>query len=523
MEYREVVVAKASELPEGTMKQVAVDGGDILLTRVKEEISALGAFCTHYGAQLGKGHLSGDTIVCPSHHACYCARSGDLKEPPALNSLPKFDVEVRGDDIVVKLPEKIGRMRVPEMVSPDPARDPRTFVILGAGAAGNAAAQSLREVGFQGKILMISNEKELPYDRPNLDKDYLQGDAKDEWMPLRSEKFFTNRGIELMLGSYVTGVDTRSRAIAFETGESLRYDKLLLATGSIPRKLNVPGETLANVFTLRSFSDSRAIIKACERASRAVIIGGSFIGLESAASLRKRGLEVTVVAQEEVPFGRILGTEIGSMLRKSHEENGVKFHLGMTVEGFEGVDSVKAVVLKNGTRIETDLVLIGIGVKPNTAYLKDIPLEADGSVLIDAYFRAAENVYAAGDIAQFADSRSGERIRIEHWRTAEQQGRDAALNMAGKATVHEHVPFFWTKQMNLSIRYVGHTKGWDEIIIDGDVKSKNFIAFYVRNNTVQAAAGCKRDKQMATLMQRMRDKNMPFADVIRAEAADFLK
>lgn len=523
MEYKEVVVAKVSELPDGSMKQVAVEGGDILLTNVRGTISALGAFCTHYNARLENGILSGDQIICHSHQACFCAKSGDLKEPPALNALPKFEAEVRGDDVVVKLPEKIAKMRVPDMVMPDPARDPRTFVLLGAGAAGNAAAQSLRQNGFQGRILMISNETDLPYDRPNLDKDYLQGEAREEWMPLRSEKFFQNRGIELMLGRNVTGLNTRSKTVALETGESIAYDKLLLATGSIPRTLNIPGESLGNIFRLRSFSDSRALIKACEKASRAVVVGASFIGLESASSLTKRGLRVTVVAPEQVPFERILGTEIGGMLRNLHEESGVAFQLGTSVEKFEGEDAVKTVVLKNGIRIDADLVLIGVGVTPNTRYLEDIPREADGGVQTDPYFRVAEDVYAAGDIARVPDWRTGEYVRIEHWRTAEQQGRDAALNMAGKPTANANVPFFWTKQLNLSIRYVGHTRGWDEILFDGDVSSRSFIAYYIKNNEVTAAAGCKRDKQMAAILQRMQAKTMPPVEDIRAKSADFLK
>ena len=523
MEYKEVVVAKTGELPDGTMKQVAVDGGDILLTNVKGEISALGAFCTHYSARLETGVLSGETIVCPSHQACYCAKSGDLKEPPALNALPKFEVVVRGEDIVVRLPEKIGKIRVPDMVAPDPARDPRVFVILGGGAAGYSAAQSLRQNGFQGRVLMISGEADLPYDRPNLDKDYLQGEAKDEWMPLRSEKFFQNRGIELMLGKNATGVDTRAKTVALETGEIIGYDRLLLATGSVPRKLNVPGETLANVFTLRSFSDSRAIVKACEKASRAVIVGASFIGLESAASLRKRGLQVTVVGPEAVPFERILGPEIGNMLRQAQEENGIVFQLRTAVERFEGEGAVRSVVLTNGSRIDTDLVLVGIGVTPNTGFLKDVPRQTDGSVQTDPYFRVAEDVYAAGDIARVPDWRGGEYVRIEHWRTAEQQGRDAALNMVGRPTANSNVPFFWTKQGNLSIRYVGHTRGWDEIITDGEVASRSFLAFYIKNNEILAVAGCKRDKQMAAILQRMQADNMPSVEDIRAKSVDFLK
>jgi apoptosis-inducing factor 3 len=523
MEFKEAVVAKTSELPEGSMKQIAVEGGDILLTNAEGQISAIGAYCAHYGAKLETGILSGSTIVCPWHQACYCAKSGDLKEPPALNALPKFEVEVRGEDVVLKLPEKISKSRIPEMAAPDRERDPRTFVILGAGAAGNAAAQSLRQNGYTGRILMISGESDPPYDRPNLDKEYLQGEAKDEWMPLRSEKFFQNRGIDLMLGKKVTKVDAGSKVIIFENHESIPYDKLLLATGCIARKLNAPGETLANIFTLRSFADCRAIVKSCEKASRAVIVGTSFIGLESAAALRKRGLQVAVVGPDQVPFARVFGPEIGNMFRQFHEENGVVFHLGTSVDRFEGEGAVNTVVLKNGTRLQADVVLIGIGVSPSTDYIQGVAKEADGSVKTDAYFRVAEDIYAAGDIARFRDWRFGEYIRIEHWRTAEQHGRDAALNMAGKPTPNMTVPFFWTKQANLSIRYVGHAQNWDEIIYDGDVASRDFIAFYIRNNEVHAAAGCKRDKQMAAILELMRLKKMPSASEIRGNSVDFLK
>lgn len=523
MEYKEVVVTKLGDLPHGTMKQVTVDGGDILLTNVQGKISALGAFCTHYNARLENGILSGNTVVCPYHQACFCATSGDLKEPPALNALPAFEVFVRGEDIVVKLPEKIARMRVPEMCAPDPARDPRTFVLLGAGAAGNAAAQSLRQNGFQGRIIMISRETDLPYDRPNLDKDYLQGEAKEEWMPLRSGKFFQNRGIELMLGKNVTRVDSRSRTLVFETGESLKYDRLLLATGATPRRLNVAGEDLPGIFTLRSFADSRALVKACESASRAVIIGTSFIGLESAASLRKRGLQVTVVGLESVPFERLLGPEIGNMIRKVHEQNGVVFNLENTVESFEGNGKVRRVVLKDGARLETDLVLVGIGVKPNTGYLQDLVLDPDGGLRTDAYFRVAEDIYAAGDIACVPDWRSGEPVRIEHWRTAEQQGRDAALNMLGVPTANASVPFFWTKQGTFGLRYAGHARGWDRIIFDGDVASGSFAAFYIRDNRVDAVATCRRDKQMAAILQRMQVGSMPSAGDLQSGNFDFLK
>ncbi len=523
MEFKDLVVAKTGELPEGTMKQVAVEGGEILLVNVEGEISAVGAFCTHYNARLENGVLIGDTIVCSSHQACFCARSGDLKQPPALNALPRFEVEIRGEDILVRLPEKIAKSRIPDMATPDPQRDPRTFVILGAGAAGNAAAQSLRQNGFPGRILMISDETEMPYDRPNLNKDYLQGDVKDEWMPLRSEKFFQNRGIELMMGKKVTKVDVGAGTVEFENNERVSYDKLLLATGSIPRKLNVPGENLLNIFTLRSYADSRSIVKTCETASRAVVVGSSFIGLEAAAALRKRGIQVAVVSQETVPFGAVFGQEIGNMFRQFHEENGVVFHLGAAVEKFEGASSVNAVILQNGTRIEADMVLIGIGVSPNTGFLHGIPKETDGSIKTDTYFRAADDVYAAGDIARYPDWRSGDYIRIEHWRTAEQHGRDAALNMAGIPTPNLNVPFFWTRHGSLGVRYVGYVRGWDEIIFDGDPATRNFFAFYVKNNEVHAVAGCKRDRQMAAILELMRLKKMPAPSALRGKSIDFLE
>jgi NADPH-dependent 2,4-dienoyl-CoA reductase/sulfur reductase-like enzyme len=292
---------------------------------------------------------------------------------------------------------------------------------------------------------MISNETDLPYDRPNLNKDYLQGEAKEEWMPLRSEKFFQNRGIELILGRNVTSVDTRSKSLAFESGAHIQYDRCCWQPKR-PRHW-MSWRNVANIFTLRSFADSGRSSKACEMA-RAVIVGASFIGLESASSLRKRGLPVTVVAPETVLFERIFGTEIGSMLRQAHEENGVAFQLGTAVERFEGEGSVKTVVLKNGIRIDADVVLIGIGVRPNTGYLKDIPKEADGSIHVDSCFRAADNVYAAGDIASIPDWRRDTSDRL--WRTAGNRGRDAALNGREADCERQHA-LFWTNRQ-ISIR-----------------------------------------------------------------------
>ncbi|GAK61117.1 uncharacterized NAD/FAD-dependent dehydrogenase [Candidatus Vecturithrix granuli] len=530
MEYKDVVVAKVSEIQPGDMKQIAVEGGEILLVNIDGQVSALGAHCTHYGAELAKGTLVGDTIVCPWHQACFCAKSGDLKEPPALNALPSYDVTIQGDDIVVKLPEKLKKSRIPDMASYNPQNDIRTFVIVGAGAAGNAAAQTLREDGFQGRIIMISHEPYLPYDRPNLDKAYLQGEAPKEWLPLRSEKFYQNRDIELMLSKTVIKVDVTTKTITFQDQETLQYDKVLLATGGIPRRLDVPGADLPNVVTLRSLDDADALIHDCEHASRIVVIGASFIGLESAFSLKKRGLDVTVAAPEKVPFASIFGEEIGTMIQQSYVEQGIQFQLGKEIFAFEGQNYARAIVFRDGDQIEADLFLLGVGVIPNTGYLQGIDVQPDGSIQVDEYFQAAADVYAAGDIARFPDWRSFDKaqdksrdgIRIEHWRTAEQQGRDAAHNMAGKQVANQSVPFFWSKQTDFNIRYVGYAKDWEEVILDGDLASKKFLAFYIKHGKVYAVAGAKRDQEMAAIHELMRLNKMPTPDELRGKPLNIL-
>lgn len=522
MEYKDVVVAKVEEIQPGEMKQVSVEDGEILLVNREGQISALGAYCTHYGAELVNGTLVGETIVCPWHQACFCAKSGDLKEPPALNALPSYEVTIQGDEIVVKLPEKLKKSRIPDMASYNPQNDARTFVIIGAGAAGNAAAQALREDGFQGRIIMVSHEPYLPYDRPNLTKAYLQGEAPKEWMPLRPEKFYQNRNIELMLAKTVINVDITTKTITFQDQDTLQYDKVLLATGGIPRKLDVPGADLPNVVTLRSLDDADALIHDCEHAARIVVIGASFIGLESAFSLKQRGLDVTVTAPEKVPFASIFGEEIGAMLQQSYAAQGIHFQLGNVIEAIEGENYARAVVLKNGERIEADLFLSGVGVTPNTGYLQGLDVQSDGSIQVDEYFQAAADVYAAGDIVRFPDWRSRNGIRIEHWRTAEQQGRDAARNMAGKQVANQSVPFFWSKQTDFNIRYVGHVKDWEEVIIDGDVASKKFLAFYIKHGKVYAVAGAKRDQEMAAIHELMRLNKMPTPEELRGKSLNML-
>jgi NADPH-dependent 2,4-dienoyl-CoA reductase/sulfur reductase-like enzyme len=323
-------------------------------------------------------------------------------------------------------------------------------------------------------------------------------------MPLRSDEFFKEHDIQLVLNKEVTRVDARSKTITFDTDETMEYDALLVATGGAPVRLNIPGSDLKNVCLLRSFADADSIIETASRSRRAVVVGASFIGMEAAYSLRERGLEATVVAPSQEPFEATLGAEVGALFRRVHESHGVRFKLGSIVYRFEGRHNIEAVTLANGERVEADMVVVGVGVHPVTEFLEGVELDDHGGVVVDSRLRAAEGIYAAGDIASFIDSRTGERMRIEHWRTAQQQGRTAARNMLGRDVEFDAVPFFWTQQFDLGLLYVGHAKSWDQIIYRGDVSARDFLAFYVKNGRVLAVAGMNRDREMAEIEVQMR-------------------
>lgn len=522
MSKQEIAVAKVSDLKDGEMKEVSAGETKVLLARVRGKYHAVGAHCTHYGAPLVEGFLDGERIVCPWHHACFDITTGDLEEPPAFDSLPCFELKIEGEEIFVCLPEDAPDRRTPPMTKRD-LKDERQFVILGGGAAGFMAAQTLREDGFAGRIVMVTREDRPPYDRPNLSKDYLQGHAEPAWMTLRPDDFFAEHDIEIFREKEAVKVDAAAQEITFKDGTILEYDSLLIATGGTPRKLPFQTDAQENVFLLRSFADSDRIIAAAESGKRAVVIGASFIGMETASSLRIRGCDVTVIAPDKVPFEKILGAEIGGLFQNIHERKSVKFKLGASVESFEGDKKVEAVVLENGERIECDFVVVGIGVKPATDFLENIELHKDGGVIADEFLRIAENIYAAGDITHFPDVRTGEETRIEHWRTAMQQGRTAAHNMAGKREAFTAVPFFWTAQFDTNLRYVGHAKDWDRIVIQGDVKKQDFLAFYIKDFRILAVAGMNRDKEMAVWEELIRNNRVPAPNRLSKGSANFLK
>jgi len=519
---KEIKAAKENELANGEYKKITDNDTDILLARVDDKYYAIGATCPHYGGPLHEGVLSDGTVMCPWHHSLFDVRDGKALEPPSHDGVPSFDVKIENGEVIVMVPDDIPTGVEPEMKKHNKDVDNRLFVILGTGAAGYSAAQSLREHGYEGRLIMITREGDYPYDRPNLSKDYMQGEAKDEWIPIRSKEFYEKYDIDVMLKNRVVGIDFPNNNIIFDNEATLEYDKLLIATGGKPKSLDIPGYDLKNVHTLRSFNDADEIIESAEKSDKVAIIGGGFIGMETAHSLAERGKDITVITPEKVPFEKQFGEEVGRLFKKKHEQNGVKFKLKNSPGKFIGDGSVSAAVLENDEEIPADIVLMGVGVKPATDFISGLNLLPDGSIKVDEYFRVKENVFAAGDIVTFTDMRTGEDIRIEHWRTAEQQGRIAAINMTGKNHPNDLVPFFWTKQAGLNFQYVGHANDWDNIILKGDPESGDFMAFYVKGDQIHAVAANGHDRDMAAIEMLMRRKVMPPPEAVTKDTADFI-
>lgn len=472
-------------LPEGHPFLGHADGEPVLLVRNGGVVRAISATCTHWGGPLAEGLVVEETIRCPWHHACFSLRTGEALGAPALNPVACWTVEVRDGTVRVTGKEE----HAPLSPRGRSAGGPESVVIIGAGAAGSAAAEMLRREGYTGPVTLVDPDAAAPYDRPNLSKDYLAGNAPEEWIPLRPEGFYAEHGIE-RVAARAEAIDTAARTVTLADGRTLRYGALLLATGSAPVRLRIPGADLPHVHVLRSLDDCRAILRAAQQARRAVVLGASFIGMEVAAALRMRGLEVTVVAPENVPFLRTLGPALGAAVQRVHESHGVAFRLGHIAAEITR-DHVR---LDDGETLPADLVVVGIGVRPETALAQAAGLAVDDGVLVDAYLEtSAPGVYAAGDIARWPDPRTGERIRVEHWAVAQRQGQTAARNMLGKREPYADVPFFWTQHWDMPIAYVGYAAAWDTARVDGDPDALDCAVTYVRNGRALAFATIGRD------------------------------
>jgi NADPH-dependent 2,4-dienoyl-CoA reductase/sulfur reductase-like enzyme/nitrite reductase/ring-hydroxylating ferredoxin subunit len=474
----------AGQIPDGSMIQGTFGGESVIIARRRNEFFAVGAHCPHYGGPLARGLIVGDEVRCPLHHACFSLRTGEVLRAPAFDPIPCWRVEQIGEKVFLREKLSIPVRRPPAV--------PASVVIIGGGAAGLAAADTLRREGYEGLLTVLSADEFAPYDRPNLSKEYLAGKAPEEWMSLRSPDYYTEHRIDLVLKSRVSSLNATEKQIQVEGGRTYTFGALLLAMGADPVKIPVSGASDSQLCYLRTFADAKAIIERATSATRVVVVGASFIGLEVAASLRERGIEVHVVAPDTQPLGRILGLEIGGLIRTLHEAHGVVFHLGETVVR---VDGQKA-ILNGGAAVDADFIVLGVGVRPSLELAQQAGLKVDRGIVVNEYLETSvPGIFAAGDIARWPNPYSGELVRIEHWVVAERQGQVAARNILGRRERFDAVPFFWTRQFGLSVKYIGHAEKWDAVEIDGSLQAKDCTVTYKLGGRRLAVATISRDRQ----------------------------
>jgi NADPH-dependent 2,4-dienoyl-CoA reductase/sulfur reductase-like enzyme/nitrite reductase/ring-hydroxylating ferredoxin subunit len=480
----------ANSLAEGVPLLGHVQGEPVILVRRGSEVFAIGATCSHYGGPLADGLVVDDTVRCPWHHACFSLRTGEALGAPALRPVAGYETVQRAGQVLVT-----GKRTRPGSVrrgTRPGASAPRSVAVVGAGAAGNSAADELRHLGFDGDIALFDRDQEAPYDRPSLSKDYLAGTVQDEQLRLQPDACYEDRRVELVRGRHVTALDLGRKRLTFDDGTTRDFGAIVVATGADPIRLAIPGEAGLPVHYLRTLADSRAIIKSAEGARRAVILGASFIGLEVAAALRARKIEVHVVAPDRRPLERVLGPAFGDFVRGLHEQHGVVFHLGTKASShMRG-----GVVLEGGERLDADVLVAGIGVRPATALAEQAGLRVDNGIVVDAYLETAtKGIFAVGDAARWPDPRGGGLVRIEHWVVAQRQGQAVARSIVGERTPFTDVPFFWSQHYDISINYVGHAERWEAIEIDGSLEQHDASVRYRAAGRVLAMASIFRDRE----------------------------
>jgi 3-phenylpropionate/trans-cinnamate dioxygenase ferredoxin reductase component len=411
--------------------------------------------------------------------------------------------------------------------------DSQTHVIVGGGLAGAKAAEALREEGFEGRIVLVGQEPELPYERPPLSKEYLRGESSREKVFVHSENFYSDNGIELRTSTRATAIDTSARELELEDGERVGFDRLLLATGAQPRRLRVPGADLDGVLYLRDLGDSDAIAERLRGGGKLVVIGAGWIGAEVAASVRQKGLEVTIVEQASVPLERVLGPEVGAIYGEIHWDHGVELLSSTALKAFEGDGVVERVRLADGRTVECDFVVVGIGVSPRTELAEAAGLEVDNGVVVSETLETSvPGIFAAGDVANAEHPFYRRRVRVEHWANALNQGPAAARSMLGKGEpyerVYERLPYFFSDQYDIGMEYTGYATGEHEVVLRGDSATREFIAFWLERGRIVAGMnvnvwdvtdriqGLIRSRQQVEL-HRLVDTDVPFEEVAPLE------
>jgi NADPH-dependent 2,4-dienoyl-CoA reductase/sulfur reductase-like enzyme/nitrite reductase/ring-hydroxylating ferredoxin subunit len=507
------------------MRVVAVSEKKILLLRTFDgRWRALAPTCPHAGAPLEKGALCGSRLICPWHKSCFSASDGALLESPALESLPTYFLEIVGEEVRVD-PESSTQMKhSPDHGKASPRAD-QTFAILGGGAAGAAAVRELRGLGFAGRLVMISQERRTPYDRTLLSKMYLSGQADAKQLPLRPENLLRDYAVDFVVAE-IDEVDPEGRTIRFkhENVPSLQYDEALVATGGKPKLLPMANKG-SQPLLLRNVEDANSLIAAAEQAETVVLIGASFISMEVASAFRERGLAVTIVSAEKIPLLKQLGPEMGRLLLEKHLSKGVRFLPETKVESIHKVGSGSTIQLSSNVELRADLVVSGIGIEPATAFLKKIPRGQDQSLPVDASMRiiGARHLFAAGDVANFPLPAKGRRVRIEHWRVAQEQARTAAAGMMGLEKTYSGVPYFWTFHYGVRYEFFGQMPDHSQLVIDGDLQEPKFAAAYVREGRCEAVFSANRERETATLFDQMQGEGPPsleaFHTVLNAKQA----
>ncbi|CAL9683924.1 unnamed protein product [Knipowitschia caucasica] len=499
------LVCQGDDLKDGEMRAVEVGDATVLLVRTEGQYTAIGNKCSHYGAPLIKGVLMGNRVRCPFHGACFNVKTGDIEDFPGLDSLPCYKVTVKGGNVYVTINRKsmIQTKRVKEMCSV--TQDfKETIVLIGGGPASLVCAETLRQNNYNGRIVMITKDSLPPFDKPKLSKAM---DVDSSNILLRSSDFFNKIGIDLWTQKEVVSVNTDNKVVELSDGIMQKYNKLLIATGCRARPLSCSGWNLEGVKMLQSYEDAKEI-HALSVGQKAVVVGTSFIGMEAASYLSDKAASVSVIGTSAYPYERSLGPEIGQMTMSMLKENGVKFYMKSGVSEIRGNNGrVKEVVLKDGQVLEADVVIVGIGVIPNSDFLQRSGVEIDSrkAVIVNKFMMTnVPDVFSAGDVTAFPLTiRSDQMVSIGHWQMSHAHGRTAALSMLKKPNENKSVPFFWTVLLGKSIRYTGYNEGYAEIIFKGTVEERKFLAFYIKDDVVVAAASLMFDPAVARLAEMM--------------------
>ncbi|KAM9348867.1 apoptosis-inducing factor 3-like [Symphorus nematophorus] len=499
------VVCLESDLQDGQMMEVEVGHHSVLLTRTEGQYSAIGHQCTHYGAPLSKGVISGHTVRCPWHGSCFNVQTGDLEEYPGIDCLPRHQVKIQNSKVYVSVNKKTLRQekRIKRMGAAVPGVN-HTVLLLGGGAASLICAEVLRQENFGGRIIMASRDELLPYDKTRLSKVM---NVESSSILMRRMEFFHQYDIEVWLRKEALSVDTDKKTVTFDDGSVQSYDQLLISTGCRAKGLDMPGMKLDNVKMLETPEDARQIHAAC-LGCNVVLVGTSFVGMEIASYLIDKATSITVIGSSELPYQNTLGREIGKFTMMMLSEKNVKFYMNDNVTEVKGAEGkVKEVVLKSGQVIPADVLIVGIGIKPNSEFLRGSKIQMDSKnfVIVDKYMRTnVPDVFCGGDLATFPLAMAkNQLVNIGHWQMAQTHGRIAALNMLKRQTELTSVPFYWTVLLGTTIRYAGYGEGYTDMVIKGTFEDKKFLALYIKDDQVIAAASLNYDPAVSVVAERL--------------------